>query len=55
MSVSTDLQVLCDKQEALLSRLKLDLTKKQQTIVHYEKLIAKHEATIENQMMQISN
>ena len=53
--VNTDLQELSTKQENLLSRLKVDLQKKTQQIKDYEKLIAKHEYTIESQQMQIDN
>lgn len=54
-TINTDLQTLCNKQENLLTRLKDDLTKKQQLISQYEKTICKHEAHMETQMLQMSN
>ena len=53
--ISEDLQVLSGKQESLLSRLKVDLQKKNETILKYEKIIEKNEQNLDNQLNQIKN
>lgn len=55
LKINGDFQILANKQENLLERLKLDLSKKTLLLKDYEKIIAQSTETIENQLMQIAN